>query len=223
MPRVQEGSFPSEAHGGVRIHTKAWLPDGLGADRLRDKVASPPSAVVLWSHGLHEHLGRFEKLHEALVAKNVAVYAWDHVGHGESGSCGPKRHQFPNGFDAVVADALQFARCETRDAFGRRLAHFILLKSTSVFFSRELFLGRKSFRQTRATRSRRAETRHPLTTASYHLILFRKRRFSTNAKRTQTGAKQVSERHKRKTACSDLRRGRFFRGFGRRARMFQRG
>ena len=91
MPRVQEGSFPSEAHGGVRIHTKAWLPDGLGADRLRDKVASPPSAVVLWSHGLHEHLGRFEKLHEALVAKNVAVYAWDHVGHGESGSCGEKR------------------------------------------------------------------------------------------------------------------------------------
>lgn len=115
MPRVQEGSFPSEAHGGVRIHTKAWLPDGLGADRLRDKVASPPSAVVLWSHGLHEHLGRFEKLHEALVAKNVAVYAWDHVGHGESGSCGEKRHQFPRGFDAVVADALQFARCERRD------------------------------------------------------------------------------------------------------------
>ena len=112
MPRVQEGSFPSEAHGGVRIHTKAWLPDGLGADRLRDKVASPPSAVVLWSHGLHEHLGRFEKLHEALVAKNVAVYAWDHVGHGESGSFGEKRHQFPRGFDAVVADGLQFARCE---------------------------------------------------------------------------------------------------------------
>jgi len=110
MPRVQEGSFPSEAHGGVRIRTKAWLPDGLGADRLRAKVASPPSAVVLWSHGLHEHLGRFEKLYEALVEKNVAVYAWDHVGHGESGSCGPKRHQFPNGFDAVVADALQFAR-----------------------------------------------------------------------------------------------------------------
>ena len=134
MPRVQEGSFLSESHGGVRIRTKAWLPDGLGADRLLAKVASPPSAVVLWSHGLHEHLGRFEKLYEALVEKNVAVYAWDHVGHGESGSCGPKRHQFPNGFDAVVADALQFARCDTRDAFGRRLAHFILLKSTFVSF-----------------------------------------------------------------------------------------
>ena len=76
--------------------------------------------MVLWSHGLHEHLGRFEKLHEALVAKNVAVYAWDHVGHGESGSCGEKRHQFPRGFDAVVADALQFARCETRQTRGIR-------------------------------------------------------------------------------------------------------
>ena len=134
MPRVQEGSFPSEAHGGVRIHTKAWLPDGLGADRLRDKVASPPSAVVLWSHGLHEHLGRFEKLHEALVAKNVAVYAWDHVGHGESGSCGEKRHQFPRGFDAVVADALQFARCETRQTRGfvsSRASRFSVILASS--------------------------------------------------------------------------------------------
>ena len=111
MPRVQEGSFPGEAHGGVRIHTKAWLPDGLGADRLRDKVASPPSAVVLWSHGLHEHLGRFEKLHEALVAKNVAVYAWDHVGHGRSDACPTGiPHQFANGLDAVVEDAAQYFR-----------------------------------------------------------------------------------------------------------------
>jgi len=159
MPRVQEGSFPSEAHGGVRIRTKAWLPDGLGADRLRAKVASPPSAVVLWSHGLHEHLGRFEKLYEALVEKNVAVYAWDHVGHGESGSCGPKRHQFPNGFDAVVADALQFARCETRDAFGRRLAHFILLKSTSVFFFLGSFFSEESAFAKRARRVRAAPKR----------------------------------------------------------------
>ena len=167
MPRVQEGSFPSEAHGGVRIRTKAWLPDGLGADRLRDKVASPPSAVVLWSHGVHEHLGRFEKLYEALVEKNVAVYAWDHVGHGESGSCGQKRHQFPFGFDAVVADALQFARCETRDAFGATSRTSRILSSTSVFF----FSAPGSFfsehtRRTRATSSRRAETPLPLTRAT---------------------------------------------------------
>jgi alpha-beta hydrolase superfamily lysophospholipase len=110
MPRVVEGSFLSDAHGGVRIRTKAWLPDDPGADRLRADVAVSPSAVVLWSHGLHEHLGRFEHLYEALVSRNVAVYAWDHVGHGESESCGKKRHQFPRGFDAVVADAVQFAR-----------------------------------------------------------------------------------------------------------------
>jgi alpha-beta hydrolase superfamily lysophospholipase len=165
MPRVQEGSFPSEAHGGVRIHTKAWLPDGLGADRLRDKVASPPSAVVLWSHGLHEHLGRFEKLHEALVAKNVAVYAWDHVGHGESGSCGEKRHQFPRGFDAVVADALQFARCETRQTRGTRKtkhrashARLRFVACVSVFFFSPLLLLLllSDLRPPRACRARHA-------------------------------------------------------------------
>jgi alpha-beta hydrolase superfamily lysophospholipase len=168
MPRVQEGSFSSEAHGGVRIRTKAWLPDGLGADRLRDKVASPPSAVVLWSHGVHEHLGRFEKLYEALVEKNVAVYAWDHVGHGESGSCGPKRHQFPRGFDAVVADALQFARCETRDAFGSTSRTFHPSRPRQFFFFSGSFFSEESAFAKRARRIRAAPKR--VTLSDYRFI-----------------------------------------------------
>ena len=40
-------------------------------------------------------------------AAGIAVYAWDHVGHGRSGG---KKHLFPQGFDGVVADGMQFAR-----------------------------------------------------------------------------------------------------------------
>ena len=131
-----------------------WAPTGCVTK------SRPPSAVVLWSHGLHEHLGRFEKLHEALVAKNVAVYAWDHVGHGESGSCGEKRHQFPRGFDAVVADALQFARCETRQTRGTRKtkrAHptrgFVSSRASRFF---HIISSLSDLRPPRASRARHA-------------------------------------------------------------------
>mgnify|MGYP002039768100 CR=1 FL=1 len=112
MARVTEGSFLSESHGGVRIRTKSWVPQNSTnrGDRLVSNVAIPPAGIVLWSHGLHEHLGRFEHLYEQLVSQNIAVHTWDHVGHGESGACGAKRHQIDKGFDAVVGDGVQFAR-----------------------------------------------------------------------------------------------------------------
>lgn len=101
MVQTKEGTFASVAHDGATIHTKAWLPD----------ESAPPVAVVVWSHGVHEHLGRFERLYERFVRARIATYAWDHVGHGKSGFSGGKPHQFAAGFDAVVADAVQFAKC----------------------------------------------------------------------------------------------------------------
>ena len=110
MVRVTDGSFSSAAHGGAKIFSRAWCPEG----------AAPPRAVLVWSHGIHEHLGRFERLYARLAEAGVATHAWDHVGHGRSESAGGgKRHQFPSGFDAVVADAVQHARC-VRPANGAR-------------------------------------------------------------------------------------------------------
>jgi alpha-beta hydrolase superfamily lysophospholipase len=43
-----------------------------------------PSHVVLVAHGYGEHVGRYERLAEALVRNGAVVYAVDHVGHGES-------------------------------------------------------------------------------------------------------------------------------------------
>jgi alpha-beta hydrolase superfamily lysophospholipase len=54
------------------LHAQAWLPDG------------EPRAVVVISHGLAEHGGRYAALAERLVARNYAVYALDHRGHGRS-------------------------------------------------------------------------------------------------------------------------------------------
>jgi len=45
------------------LHAQAWLPEG------------EPRAVVVISHGLAEHGGRYAAVAERLVARNYAVYA----------------------------------------------------------------------------------------------------------------------------------------------------
>ncbi len=46
--------------------------------------AEPPSRVVVVAHGYGEHVGRYERLADALVGDGAVVYAVDHVGHGKS-------------------------------------------------------------------------------------------------------------------------------------------
>lgn len=116
-----DGTFRS-ASSGHELFTRAWLPRG---------DASPPRALLLLAHGIHEHVGRFDALATALARAKVAVYGWDHVGHGRSG--GELRHQFGrDGFDGVVDDAVQYARrvvvvvvVHHRSASSRRLKEFI--------------------------------------------------------------------------------------------------
>src|SRR5690349_10513651 len=65
------GSFKTA--DGLNIHTESWLPDGESR------------AVVLISHGVGEHIGRYAHVAVRLVADGYAVYGLDHRGHGKSG------------------------------------------------------------------------------------------------------------------------------------------
>jgi len=73
----------------IELHARAWLPD------------LEPRRVVVVSHGLGEHSGRYEPLASRLVAAGCAVYAVDHRGHGRSG--GAARANIDR-FDYVVSD-----------------------------------------------------------------------------------------------------------------------
>jgi acylglycerol lipase len=55
---------------------QAWLP--------RIEEAGTAMGIVLLSHGLGEHSGRYAHVAEALVGEGWAVYALDHAGHGRS-------------------------------------------------------------------------------------------------------------------------------------------
>ena len=82
--------------GGIKLYAQAWLPEAA------------PRAVIVVSHGLGEHGGRYETLARELVQRDHAVYAVDHRGHGRSS--GPRANI--ERFAHLVADFCAFTeRC----------------------------------------------------------------------------------------------------------------
>jgi len=66
----EDGFF--EGVRGAKIYYQCWLPDG------------DVHAVLLISHGLAEHSGRYMNVVNHFVPHGYAVYALDHYGHGRS-------------------------------------------------------------------------------------------------------------------------------------------
>ena len=82
--------------GGMNLYAQAWLP------------GTAPRAIIVVSHGLAEHGGRYETLARELVQRDHAVYAVDHRGHGRSS--GPRANI--ERFAHLVADFCAFTeRC----------------------------------------------------------------------------------------------------------------
>jgi acylglycerol lipase len=82
--------------GGMNLYAQAWLP------------GTAPRAIIMVSHGLAEHGGRYETLARELVQRDHAVYAIDHRGHGRSS--GPRANI--ERFAHLVADFCAFTeRC----------------------------------------------------------------------------------------------------------------
>lgn len=65
-----EGFF--EGVRGSKIYYQSWTPPG------------DPKAVLLITHGLAEHSGRYMNVVNHFVPKGYAVYGIDHLGHGKS-------------------------------------------------------------------------------------------------------------------------------------------
>ncbi len=59
--------------GGIPIVYDTWTPEGQ------------PRGVVILSHGLGEHAGRYHHVAKRFGAAGLATYALDHRGHGRSG------------------------------------------------------------------------------------------------------------------------------------------
>ena len=76
-----------------RLFVNQWMP------------ASPPKAIVLLSHGMAEHSGRYARLAQALCDAGYGVCAPDQRGHGRTAEHGVLGHYADHGgWSKVVGD-----------------------------------------------------------------------------------------------------------------------
>lgn len=93
----QTGTF--ESWDGARLFYRTWLP------------AMPTKKALVLFHRGHEHSARWQETVEALGLDDVAIFAWDARGHGES----PGERGSAENLGAVVRDAEWFVRHVTRE------------------------------------------------------------------------------------------------------------
>jgi alpha-beta hydrolase superfamily lysophospholipase len=83
-------SYPSA--DGLQITGHRWDPDGV------------PVAAVQLTHGMGEHVLRYEELAQALTGAGFVVYGQDHRGHGGTARPGAEGDLGPGGWPALVDD-----------------------------------------------------------------------------------------------------------------------
>ena len=66
-------SYEIYASADTKLFCKSWQP------------ADSPKALLFIVHGLGEHSGRYEALANTFMDNQIAVFAFDHRGHGKSG------------------------------------------------------------------------------------------------------------------------------------------
>jgi alpha-beta hydrolase superfamily lysophospholipase len=66
--------------------SREWTYDGVHGPLVARSWSGSdqPTHVVVIAHGYGEHIGRYERLADALVGNGAVVYAVDHAGHGRS-------------------------------------------------------------------------------------------------------------------------------------------
>ena len=71
MTNIREFTFLS-SDGKTNLHAMEWLPDGT------------PRAVLQITHGVAEHIARYDGFARFLNEQGIAVVGHDHLGHGQS-------------------------------------------------------------------------------------------------------------------------------------------
>lgn len=78
---------------GQRLHAIAYAPK-----------TSPPKALICFHHGYAEHIGRYHAVFAALMAKGLAVHAYDAHAHGRSEPLEENKRVLISRFDHMVRD-----------------------------------------------------------------------------------------------------------------------
>jgi alpha-beta hydrolase superfamily lysophospholipase len=127
--------FSFESADGLRIAGQRWDPDGS------------PVAAVQVTHGMGEHVLRYEELAQELTGAGFVVYGQDHRGHGGSALPGAEGDLGPGGWPALVADiGLLNAKIRSsaflagKTPYGADLPVFLLAHSMGSFAAQQYLL-----------------------------------------------------------------------------------
>ncbi|WP_219266947.1 alpha/beta hydrolase [Pseudomonas sp. Xaverov 259] len=90
---MNHSTFWLTANDRSRLYVNQWLPDG------------PAEAMIMLSHGMAEHSGRYARLAESLCAAGYGLYAPDQRGHGRTADEGTLGlYAEKDGWNKVVGD-----------------------------------------------------------------------------------------------------------------------
>ncbi|MBW1246852.1 alpha/beta hydrolase [Pseudomonas tolaasii] len=90
---MNHSTFWLTANDHTRLYVNQWLPEG------------PARAMIMLSHGMAEHSGRYGRLAEALCAAGYGLYALDQRGHGRTADEGTLGlYAEKDGWNKVVGD-----------------------------------------------------------------------------------------------------------------------
>ena len=122
-------TFEFTEFGGVKLPAILWLPDGK------------PRRILQITHGMTEHIGRYEALAEKLTAQGIAVAGYDLRGHGQNPGNPDVASFGEGGWEASLEDMHLFF--EHLSARFPGVPHDMLGFSLGSFLLRE-YLGRWS-------------------------------------------------------------------------------
>jgi alpha-beta hydrolase superfamily lysophospholipase len=93
---MKQETFEFRASDGLRLFARYWIPE------------SEPRAIICLQHGLAEHSGRYDELANLFFKENIAFYAADLRGHGQSsGKRGhtPSLNQLADDAESLLKEA----------------------------------------------------------------------------------------------------------------------
>jgi len=136
---MRRETFAFEGFGGIQLPAVLWLPDG------------EPRRILQITHGMTEHIGRYEAFAKALTAQGVAIAGYDLRGHGQNPGNPDVASFGEDGWEASLEDMhLFFAHLSARfpgvphDMLGFSLGSFLLreyLGRWSEGVSRAIIMG----------------------------------------------------------------------------------
>jgi alpha-beta hydrolase superfamily lysophospholipase len=133
---VIQSSFSFQSKDGTEISVSKWV---------SDSVDVPPRAIVQISHGMAEHLQRYDNFARELVSQNIFVYGNDHRGHGVTGNLNNSIGYFSDedGFEKVVYDMFHLTTIIENDypgvpiiLFGHSMGSFLSRRYIQLFGQR---------------------------------------------------------------------------------------